>query len=86
VIFPGAGAGARVVTVKLPEVWPAAIVIVAGTVPTVMSLLERLTTNPAAGAAPVIVTVPVDGAGDTTVVGLRLRLESVGGLTVRAAL
>jgi hypothetical protein len=50
-----------------------------------MSLLERLTTKPAAGAAPAIVTVPVDGAGETTAVGLSVRLESVGGFTVRAA-
>ena len=39
-----------------------------------------------AAAAPVIVTVPVDGAGDTTVAGSRVRLESVGEFTVRAAL
>jgi hypothetical protein len=75
--------GARVVTVKLPVVAPAAMVIVAGTVTTVMSLLKRFTTNPLAGAGPVMVTVPVDGAGFMTVVGLRVMVESVGGFTVR---
>ena len=63
VIVPGAGAAARVVTVKVPEVAPAAMVIVAGTVPTDVLLLERLTTYAVAGAAPEIVTVPVDEAG-----------------------
>lgn len=77
---------AKVVTVKVPEVWPAAMVNVAGTVPAAVLLLDRLTTNPAVGAAPEIVTVPVDGAGCVTLVGLSVRLESVGGVTVRVAL
>jgi hypothetical protein len=86
VILPFPGAAASVVTVKVPEVVPAAMVIVAGTVPTEVLLLERLTTNPPAGAAPEIVTVPVDEAGCVTVVGLSDRIESVGGFTVRVAL
>jgi hypothetical protein len=86
VILPFPVALASVVTVKVPEVEPAAIVIVDGTVPTEVLLLERLTTNPPAGAAPEIVTVPVDDAGCVTVVGLSDRLESVGGLTVKVAL
>ena len=85
-ILPDPGAAARVVTVKVPEVEPAVMVIVAGTVPTEVLLLERLTTNPSAGAGPEIVTVPVDGSGCVTVVGLSVRLESVGGFTVRVAL
>jgi hypothetical protein len=75
--------GARVVAVKLPVVAPAAMVIVAGTVTTVMPLLKRFTTNPLAGAGPVMDTVPVDRAGFMTVVGLRVMVESVGGFTVR---
>ena len=86
VILPFPGAAARVVTVKVPEVEPAAMVIVAGTVPTDVLLLERLTTNPPAGAAPVKVTVPVDEAGCVTVVGFRARSASVGRFTVRVAL
>lgn len=70
----------------MPVVEPAATVIVAGTVPTDVLLLERFTTIPPAGAAPVSVTVPVDDAGCVTVVGFRVKLNSVGGFTVRVAL
>lgn len=86
VIVPGGGAVAKVVTVKVPEVAPAAMVIVAGTVPTAVLVLERLTLNPPVGAGPEILTVPVDEAGCVTVAGLRVRLDSVGGFTVRVAL
>ena len=65
VILPGGGAVARVVIVNVPVVEPATTVIVAGTVPTDVSLLERLTTIPPAGAGPVSVTVPIDVAGGT---------------------
>lgn len=78
--------GARVATVKLTEVVPAGTVAVDGTVATDGVLLERLTITPPAGAAPEIVTVPVDGAGCFTVAGPSVRLESVGGSTVRVAL
>ena len=77
---------ARVVTVKVPVVEPSATVIVDGTVPTAVSLLKRLTTNPPTGAAPVMVTVPVDEVGCVTVVGSSVRFDSVGGLTVSGAL
>ena len=88
-ILPFPGAAALVVTVNVPEVEPAAMVIVAGTVPTEVLLLERLTTNPPAGATPVMVTVPVDvlfGATCPTVAGLSVKPESVGGFTVSVAL
>ena len=86
VIFPLPGAAAKVVTVKLTEVWPASTVTVAGTVATVESLLDRLTTKSPVGAAPEIVMVPVEVAGCITVDGLSVRLESVGGFTVNVAL
>jgi hypothetical protein len=74
------------VTVNFTEVAPAGTVVVDGTVATDGLLLERLTTNPPVGAGPEIVTVPVDEAGCLTVAGLSVRLESVGGFTVRVAL
>jgi hypothetical protein len=74
------------VTVNFTDVAPAGTVSVDGTVATDGLLLERLTTTPPVGAAPEIVTVPVDEAGCLTVAGLSVRLESVGGLTVRVAL
>jgi len=40
---------------------------------------------PPAGAAPLIVTVPVDGLGPTTVVGFRLKPVRAAGLMVRVA-
>lgn len=77
---------AIVVTVNCTDVAPAATVAVEGTVADDVLLLDRFTTNPPVGAAPEIVTVPVDDAGCVTVVGLSVRLESVGGFTVRVAL
>ena len=86
VMVPAPGAAARVVTVKVPVVEPAATVIVAGTVPTAVLLLNRLTANPPVGAAPEIVTVPVEEAGCVTLVGLSASFDIVGGFTVRVAL
>jgi hypothetical protein len=77
---------ARVVTWNVPVVEPPAIVIVIGTVPATVLLLERLTTNPAAGAAPEIVTVPVDGVPWVTVDGDSATLDSVGGFIVSVVL
>ena len=87
VVVPGGGgAVAGVVTVKSTVVWPARTVAVAETVPTVVSLLDRLTTKSPVGAAPEIVMVPVEVAGCITLDGLSVRLESVGGFTVSVAL
>jgi hypothetical protein len=48
-------------------------------------LLVRLTTMPAAGAAGLICTVPVDDVPPVTVVGLRVSWLTACGLTVRVA-
>jgi hypothetical protein len=74
-----------VVTVKVAVVAPAVTVTVGGTVATAVAELERLTVAPPVGAALLVVTVPVEGAAPMTVVGLRVRLVGVIGVTVRVA-
>ena len=74
-----------VVTVKVALVVPAATVTLAGTVATVVRLLASVTTAPPAGAGPLMVTVPVDGLPPLTLVGLRVRVEIAGVLTVNVA-
>jgi hypothetical protein len=61
-----------VVTVKVAVVFPEVTVTLAGTVATAVELLERVTTVPAEGAGPVIVTVPVEGTPPLTEVGLNV--------------
>ena len=73
-----------VVIVKVPLVFPAAIVIESGTA-AVESRLVRLMINPPAGAAEPIVTVPVEDFPPTTVDGFRLSEVIVGGLIVKVA-
>jgi hypothetical protein len=63
-------ATAEVVTVKLAVVDCSGTVTLVGTVATAVLLLERLITSPPGGAAPVSVTVPVEGAPPFTLVGL----------------
>ena len=55
--------------VKVPLVTPCAMVMVAGTVATVTSLLDRETLAPPLGAGPLSVTVPVDVTPPETLVG-----------------
>lgn len=74
-----------VVTVKVAVVLPAATVTLAGTVATEVRLLESVTTAPAVGAGPEIVTIPVDGVRPLTVVGFRDRAVIVGAVTVKTA-
>jgi hypothetical protein len=77
-------ATALVVTVNVPVVAPAKTVTVAGTTADVL-LLERLTTAPPVGAAALSVTVPVELAPPTILVGTSVTEETVtgGGLMVR---
>ena len=60
------------VTVKVAVVAPGATVTLDGTVATVVLLLESWTVIPAEGAAPLRVTVPVDGLPPTTLDGFKL--------------
>src|SRR6266853_2913488 len=69
---------ARVVTVKAALVTPAGMVTLAGTVATVVSLLERETMVPAVGAGPLSVTLPVEGDPPLTLVGFSVSEVRVG--------
>jgi hypothetical protein len=69
---------ARVVTVKAALVTPAGMVTLAGTVATVVSLLERETMAPAVGAGPLSVTLPVEGDPPLTLVGFSVSEVRVG--------
>src|SRR3989442_1754025 len=77
------------VTVKLALLAPPGMVTLAATLATDVLLLERVTSAPPAGAAALKVTLPVEDAGPTTLVGLSAKVESVtagggggGGVTV----
>jgi hypothetical protein len=79
----------RLVTVNVPVVFPAATVTLAGTVAAAVLLLVSATEAPPVGAAALSVTVPVELAPPTTLVGLSDTLETLtltAGLTVRVAL
>lgn len=71
----------RLVTVKVPVVVPAGIDAVAGTVATEVVPEERLTVRPPAGAALLIVTVPVEVWPPATEVGFSVTVEIVGAVT-----
>jgi hypothetical protein len=79
-------ATAVVVTAKVAVVEPWATVTLAGTVAEAL-LLERATTAPPVGAAALSVTVPVEPAPPTTLVGAKTTEETVtaGGLIVSDA-
>ena len=78
---------ARVVTVNVALVAPAATVTLAGTVAAAVLLLASVTTAPPAGAALLSVTVPVAEAPPVTAVGFKLTDDTVttGGSTVSVA-
>jgi len=66
-------------------VLPDGMVTLGGTDATTGLALVRATVKPPVGALPVSVTVPVELDPPVTEVGLRVRVESVGGFTVRVA-
>ncbi len=70
-------AAALVLTVNVALVTPAATVTLDGTLAAVVLLLERVTTAPPDGAAPLSVTVPVEEFPPVTLVGLTESEESV---------
>ena len=75
-----------VVTANVVDVLPAGTVTLAGTPAADVLLLERVTATPPAGAAPLRVTVPVEGLPPVTVVGFRETKDRVtAGVTVKAA-
>ena len=67
-----------VLTVKVLEVEPAAMVTLAGTLATEGLLLDRLTTTPLLGAGAVSVTVPCEGLPPNTAVGFRASDGTIG--------
>ena len=71
-----------VVTEKVPDVFPAGIVIVAGTVAEEL-LLVIVTVSPPTGAEVPMLTVPVEDFPPFTEAGLSVRLTIAGGLTVK---
>jgi hypothetical protein len=78
-----------VVTVNVAEVLPAATVMLVGTVAADVLLLERVTTAPPVGAAPLRVTVPVEGLAPVTLLGFSDTDDAVtatGAVTVSVAL
>jgi len=76
----------NVVTVKVADVLPADTVTLAGTLAAAVLLLVRLTETPPTGAAPVRVTVPVEGLPPVTLVGFKETEDRVtAGVTVNAA-
>jgi hypothetical protein len=75
---------AEVVIVNVPEVAPAAMIRLAGTAATVVLELSAMF-NPPVGAAPLMVTVPVEEDPPWTDVGFTLIALRTGGLIVSGA-
>jgi hypothetical protein len=76
---------ALVVIENVALVAPASTVTLAGTCAAAVLLLDSVTTAPPVGAAPLSVTVPVDPAPPTTLVGLTVTEERIAAVTVRVA-
>jgi len=77
---------AKLATVSVAAVAPAAIVTLPGTVTTEVLLLVNVTSAPPVGAALLSVTVPVDNVPPVTEAGLRLKELRTGAVTVSVAL
>lgn len=73
------------VTVKVAAVAPGATVTLEGTVATAVLLLESWTVIPVGGAAPLRVTVPVDGLPPTTFDGFKFNEDNAGRVIVNVA-
>ena len=74
-----------VVTVNVAVVAPAATVTLPGTCAAAVLLLDKVTTAPPAGAAPLSLTVPVDDVPPFTEVGARLTVLRADEVTVKLA-
>jgi hypothetical protein len=77
-------ATAVVAIVKVAVFEPADTVTLLGVV-ALLLLEDRFTDSPPVGAAPLRVTVPVEGDPPTTEVGFNVTLAGIGGVTVRTA-
>jgi hypothetical protein len=76
---------AKVVTLNVAVVLPAATVTEAGTVAVAVSLLAKVTVIPPVGAGPDSVTVPCETVPPVTDVGFNAVELSAGGVTVNCA-
>jgi hypothetical protein len=76
---------ANVAIENVPLACPDAIFIDAGTVATLVELLDSVTVTPAEPAGPLRVMVPVEGLPPVTDVGFSLRETIAKGVTVREA-
>jgi hypothetical protein len=71
--------------VKFALLAPTGMVTLAGTRATAVLLVDRITTAPPAGAAPVNVAVPVELFPPTTDLGVRVTEDKTAAFTVRVA-
>ncbi len=75
---------AVVLTANVPDVLPVGTRAETGTIADLL-LLDSVTLKPPAGAGPLRTMVPVEGFPPTTVLGLKVIVETCGGVTVKVA-